>query len=149
MPASIYTLIAGANERYPGVPMNPPATPDYGTEETSAGQTTSRDQWLLNNMFHTEDESMNPNRDTIFLSLLPKYEVTGFVDNDLDNKPKMKFTTVFELFWTMYGMITKEDLLYNTKRMQADWQPHQGIKILFQHIEEGATFAIFTKKSMD
>ena len=46
-------------------------------------------------------------------------------------------------------MIREEDVLENMKRMQADWQPHHRIKILFQQIEEGVTFTIFAKKSMD
>ena len=62
-------------------------------------------------MFHTEDENMNRVFTTTFLSLLPREEVTGFMENDMANNPKMKFTTVFELFWTMHGMIMEEDLL--------------------------------------
>ena len=61
----------------------------------------------------------------------------------------MKFIDVFNYFWTTYGMIREEDVLDNTKRMQADWQPHQGIEVLFQQIEEGVTFAVMADKFMD
>ena len=78
VPATIYTIIAGSSQRHPGVPVKPPTTPDYGMEETSAGQNTIRDLWSLNNMFSVEDENMNCVLCTTFLSILPKDEVKGF-----------------------------------------------------------------------
>ena len=100
-------------------------------------------------MIHAEDENMNHILTATFLHLLPREEIAGFMDNDLVNDLKIKFTAVFEHCWTTYGTIREEDVLENTKQMQADWQPHQGIEVLFQQIEEGVMFAIFTKKSMD
>ena len=46
-------------------------------------------------------------------------------------------------------MIREEDVLDNTQWMQADWQPNQGIDVLFQQIKEGVTLAIFADKFMD
>ena len=103
VPASIYTLIAGAAQMHPGVPHKPSITPNYGEEETTTGQETIRDLWSRNNMFHTEDKNMNRILCTIFLSLLPRDKVKGFIENDMTNHPKMTFTTVFEHFWMTWN----------------------------------------------
>ena len=78
VPDKIYTFIAETGRVGPGVPLKPLITPNYGEEETSAGQETIRDLWSLNNMFSVEDENMNCVLCTTFLSLLPKDEVKGF-----------------------------------------------------------------------
>ena len=149
VPATIYKLIAGARMNHPGVPEKPRATPNYGMEETSARQAQIRDAWALENMFHTKDENMHRILTTPFLSLLPREEIKGFQDNNLANKPKMKLLSVFDHLWATYGTIREEDALENTERIQSDWQSHQGIEVLFQQIEEGVIFVIFTEKSMD
>ena len=149
VPQRIYQLITGARTNHPGPPVRPRDTPDYGTEQTSVGQAQIRDLWSRVQMFYNEDENMNCLLTTIFLSLLPAAEIQGFRDTTLANGPKMKFLDVFNYFWTTYGMIREEDVLDNTQRMQADWQPHQGIEVLFQQIEEGVTFAIMADKFMD
>ena len=149
VPAAIYTLMAGTGRVHPGVPMKPPITPNYGEEETSAGQDTIRDLWFLNNKFHAEDENTNHILCTIFLSLLPREEVKGFIANNLADDPNMRFAAVFEHFWATHGMVREKNVLENTKLMQADRQPHQGIQILFGQIEEGVTFVIFARKSID
>ena len=147
VPQRIYALIAGG--RRPDDPVRQRDTPDYGLEQTSAGQAQIRDVWSRLKMFFDEDENMNRLLTTVFLSLLPSAEVQGFRDTTLAADPKMKFIDVFNYFWTTYGMIREEDVLDNTKRMQADWQPHQGIEVLFQQIEEGVTFAVMADKHMD
>ena len=147
VPQRIYALIAGG--RRPDDPVRQRDTPDYGLEQTSAGQAQIRDVWSRLKMFFDEDENMNRLLTTIFLSLLPAAAIQGFRDTTLASNPKMKFIDVFNHFWVTYGIIREEDVLDNTKRMQADWQPHQNIEVLFQQIEEGVTFAVMAEKFMD
>ena len=53
VPQRIYTLIAGGTR--PDVPARQRNTPDYGLEQTSAGQAQIRDVWSRLKMFYDED----------------------------------------------------------------------------------------------
>ena len=92
VPPRIYQLIAGARTNHPRVPPRPHDTPDYGTEQTSAGQAHIRGVWARKKLFDIEDENMNRLLTTIFLSLLPKDEIKGFQENTLVNEPSPSST---------------------------------------------------------
>ena len=143
IPPELYATYT--NTIYPLLPADPGVTPNYDHAIDAADRATIKAEFANDKMIYDEVKNMNKALTEEFIALVNRAHTEEFRQNRISH-PNQSFRAVFQTFLALYGESDETDQKGNLNRMEADWNPNEGIQKLINQISSGIEYAHFAQQ---